>query len=56
MSKATRRTWRKEQDRMIRQRERTETAAKERRLNGFKPATAGEMLAEVARRGQRASR
>lgn len=49
MSKATSRTWRKKHNRIIREREQTRKA----RLRGFKPATVGEMLAEVSKRPKR---
>jgi hypothetical protein len=49
MSKATRRTVRKQLDERAIVRRRDEAEAKQRRLNGFKPATTGEMLSAVVR-------
>jgi hypothetical protein len=50
VSKATDRTWRKTQDKHHRERQALETAERERRLNGFKTANAGDMLAAIAKR------
>jgi hypothetical protein len=54
MSKATRRTWRKEQDQLIRERQIADAQDRERRLKGFKPANVGDMLTELAKQGRRA--
>lgn len=49
MSKATRRTWRKQQERTAFARRLVE---REARMKGFKPATVGETLALLQRRGK----
>jgi hypothetical protein len=49
VSKATRRIWRKQQEKQAAVRRIEERQARERRLRGFKPATAGDMLAEIGR-------
>ena len=51
MNKATRRIWRKQQTRHVHERQIADQVARERRLKGFKPATTGDMLAEVSKRG-----
>ena len=49
MSKATRRKWRRNQEREARERSHQEQVAKQQRLRGFRPASVGEMLTEVAK-------
>jgi len=51
VNKATRRIWRKQQTRHVHERQIADQVARERRLKGFKPATTGDMLAEVSKRG-----
>jgi hypothetical protein len=50
MGKQSRRAWRKQHDKLIRERLRAEAVAKERRLKGFQPATPGETLALASAR------
>jgi hypothetical protein len=54
VSKATRRTWRKQQLQLIRERQVADAQAREHRLKGFKPANVGDMLTELAKQGRRA--
>ena len=56
MSKSTNRIWRKKHNEIIAKRIKDEREAKVRRLGGFKPATRGEMLAELSRHGYRGGR
>jgi hypothetical protein len=52
MGKQSRRAWRKQHDKLARERQAAEADAKERRLKGFRPATLGETLA-LTQRGRR---
>lgn len=53
MGKQSRRAWRKQHDKLARDRREAEREAQERRLKGFRPASPGETLA-LAQRGRRA--
>jgi hypothetical protein len=53
MGKQSRRAWRKQHDKIVRDRQQTEREDRERRLKGFRPATPGETLALAQRAGRR---
>lgn len=53
MGKQNRRAWRKQHDKIVRERQAAEAEAKERRLKGFRPATPGETLTLASARARR---